>query len=123
MMDDDTPGLFLQMIDLTAKYQQLVMRWDTSISDAGEWLGYYLSVKDGMFQRQEALPGYLNLLEDYREKWLAWEKEAVALLNTFMPKAEALETVCTKSKIYIFRCDDLIQRLGNWSDRAEEATR
>jgi hypothetical protein len=123
MMDDDTPGLFLQMIDLTAKYQQLVMRWDTSISDAGEWLGYYLSVKDGMFQRQEALPGYLNLLEDYREKWLAWEKEAVALLNTFMPEAEALETVCTKSKIYIFRCDDLIQRLRNWSDRAEEATR
>jgi hexosaminidase len=120
MMNILRPNLFLQIINITAKYQQLVMKWDTSISDAGEWLAYYLSVQDRMIHRTDGAKEYIETLERYRQSWLEWETEAVDLLKTFMPEAEALETVCTKSRIYIYRCEDTMNRLRSWNTLTEK---
>jgi hypothetical protein len=96
------------------------MKWDTSISDAGEWLVYYQSVQDRMIHRTDGAKEYIETLERYRESWLEWETEAVELLKTFMPEAEAMETVCTKSRIYIYRCEDTMNRLQSWNTLTEK---
>jgi hypothetical protein len=65
-----------------------------------------------MIHRTDGTNEYIETLERYRESWLEWETEAVELLKTFMPEAEALETVCD----YV---PWLLQRAGAEADFVE----